>query len=148
MVITKEIKLSTLQRIVEWNEKRGLLDKGFDKKLETSFLIEEILEFNGCKGEVKELARQLAEDIDNEYITYNLDIEYVEPDSQDIIDGLGDLIIFATGAMAKKLKAINSPHSVDDIINLIMDANDRKGSKTDAYGKITKDKEFTQPKLV
>ena len=148
MVITKEKKLTTLQRIVEWNKKRGLLDKGFDKKLETSFLIEEILEFNGCKGEVKELARQIAEDIDNEYITYNLDIEYVTPDNQDIIDGLGDLIIFAAGAMAKKLKAINSPHSVDDIINLIMDANDRKGSKTDAYGKITKDKEFTQPKLV
>lgn len=148
MVITKEKKLTTLQRIVEWNKKRGLLDKGFDKKLETSFLIEEILEFNGCKGEVKELARQIAEDIDNEYITYNLDIEYVEPDSQDIIDGLGDLIVFATGAMAKKLKEINSPHTVDDIINLIMDANDRKGSKTDAYGKLIKDKEFAQPKLV
>ena len=144
----KEYRVTTLQRIVEWNEKRGLLDKGFDKKRETSFLIEEILEFNGCKGEVKELARQIAEDIDNEYITYNLDIEYVEPNDQDIIDGLGDLIIFATGAMAKKLKEINSPHSVDDIINLIMDANDKKGSKTDAYGKITKDKEFTQPKLV
>lgn len=149
MVISnRSTELTTLQRIVEWNEKRGLLDKGFDKKRETSFLIEEILEFNGCKGEVKELARQIAEDIDNEYITYNLDIEYVEPNNQDIIDGLGDLIIFATGAMAKKLKEINSPHSVDDIINLIMDANDRKGSKTDAYGKITKDKEFTQPKLV
>lgn len=50
--------------------------------------------------------------------------------------------------MAKKLKEINSPHTVDDIINLIMDANDRKGSKTDAYGKLTKDKEFAQPKLV
>ena len=148
MVISKEKKLTTLQRIVEWNKKRGLIDKGFDKKRETSFLIEEILEFNGCTGEVKELARQIAEDIDNEYITYNLDIEYVTPDNQDIIDGLGDLIIFAAGAMAKKLKAINSPHSVDDIINLIMDANDRKGSKTDAYGKLTKDKEFAQPKLV
>lgn len=147
-IIIRSTELTTLQRIVEWNEKRGLLDKGFDKKLETSFLIEETLEFNGCKGEVKELARQIAEDIDNEYITYNLDIEYVEPNNQDIIDGLGDLIIFATGAMAKKLKEINSPHTVDDIINLIMDANDRKGSKTDAYGKLIKDKEFAQPKLV
>lgn len=85
--------MDMFQKIVEWNQQRGLLAKGFDHTNEASFIIEELLESTGNYNSLN--AREKAKEIAGE-ITAN-----ANPQPEEIIDALGDIIVFATGAMAK-----------------------------------------------
>jgi len=85
--------MNIFEKIVIWNQERGLLEKGFDQTKETSFIIEELLEATGNYDSItaRDKAMTLAEEI-----TKNT---HTEPEK--IIDALFDIIIFASGAMAK-----------------------------------------------
>jgi predicted HAD superfamily Cof-like phosphohydrolase len=85
--------MTFFKKVVEWNRERGLLDNEFNHERENSFIIEELLESTGnydslsARGKAEDLAKQ---------ITHN---STQEPEK--IIDALGDIIVFATGAIAK-----------------------------------------------
>lgn len=151
--------MTPTQRIVKWNEGRGLLEQGYNAEREVAYVIEELHELLGFEGKVKEYAREQAKSIlAQKSITWKLKVangkvvgetlKRHEPTDQDILDGYADLIVFATGAMAKKLHEMGSLLTPDDILNRVMDANDLKGSKVDEKGKIIKSDDFEQPKLV
>lgn len=150
--------MTPTQRIVKWNKERGLLEQGYDAERESAYIIEELHELLGFKGKVKEYARGQAKSIlAQTSITWKLEItdgsivsetlKKHDPTDQDILDGYADLIVFATGAMAKKLAEMGSLLTPDDILNRVMDTNDLKGSKVDEKGKIIKSDDFEQPKL-
>lgn len=112
------------EKIVKWNQERGLIKKGFDHTKETSFIIEELLESTGNYDSIN--ARQRAEEIAKD-ITKD-----AEHDPEKIIDALFDIIIFATGAMAKL--GYNPSLSMEEGFKEI---NSRTGTLID--GKFVKD---------
>ena len=85
--------MDMFQKIVAWNEERGLIARGFDHVKETSFITEELLESTGHYDSVT--AREKA-------LEYAAEIVGT-PDStpEQIVDAWADIIVFATGAMAK-----------------------------------------------
>ena len=111
----------------------------------------------GYRGKVKEYSRMLAKEyLDNDLIRFvegedystELDITRTPNTIEQNLDAFGDIIVFATGAMAKIINTYNLNLTVDEVINKIMDANDKKGSKVDAAGKVIKSDDFKQPDLV
>lgn len=149
--------MTTLQRIVKWNEARGLIDKGCDIQRESAYIFEETLELLGYKGKVKEYSRMIAKEyLDNDMIRFTegedyskkLDIIRTPNTVEQNLDAFGDIIVFATGAMAKLIAQHNLNTTVDEVINKIMNANDKKGSKVDAAGKVIKSDDFKQPDLI
>jgi hypothetical protein len=85
--------MDMFQKIVEWNRERGILKLDFNHVKETSFIVEELLESTGHYDSVtaRGKATTLAEDIVG------------TPDSspEQVVDAFADIIVFATGAMAK-----------------------------------------------
>lgn len=81
------------QKIVDWNNERGLLERGFHFKNEVSFIAEELLESTGKYDSVsgREEALRLANEIVGE----------IEPEAEKVVDAMADIIVFATGAIAK-----------------------------------------------
>ncbi len=81
------------EKIVAWNNERGLIEKGFNHQKEVSFILEELLESTGNYDSIsaRERAEQLASEITKDSTE----------DADKIIDALFDIIIFSTGAMAK-----------------------------------------------
>ncbi len=118
------IHMNMFDKIVEWNRERGLLEKGFDHEKEVSFIIEELLESTGnydslsARNEAVAMAQKITADSQN------------NPDH--IIDALFDIIIFATGAMAKL--GYNPSKVMDEGFREI---NSRTGTLVD--GKFVKD---------
>lgn len=149
--------MTTLQRIVKWNKDRGLLDKGFSEQREAAYIFEETLELLGYRGKVKEYSRMIAREyLDNDLIRFTegedyhttLDITRTPNTVEQNLDAFGDIIVFATGAMAKIINTYNLNLTVDEVLNKIMDANDKKGRKVDAEGKVIKSEDFKQPDLI
>lgn len=114
------------QKIVAWNRDRGLLDKGFNHQKEASFIIEELLESTGNYDSLT--AREKAGEIATQ-ITINS-----QENPEHIIDALGDIIVFATGAMAK---IGYDPSAVMNEVH--KEINSRTGTMID--GKFVKDPE-------
>lgn len=69
------MELDIIKKVYEWNEQRGLLQKGYKKDLEASFISEELSEFLRSDNVV------------------------------DDIDALIDSVIFQLGALSKILKS-------------------------------------------
>ena len=115
--------MSILKKIVEWNNERGLIEKGFNHKNEVSFIIEELLESTGKYDSVT--ARERATNISKSIIN-NEDI-----DSETVVDAFADIIVFATGAIAK---IGYDPDKVMD--EVFKEIDSRKGSMID--GKFVK----------
>jgi len=86
--------MSFFERIVNWNEERGLIEPGYDYLKETSFIIEELLESTGKYDSwiARDKALAYAKEI----------IENSEPSDENVLDAWSDIIIFAIGAIAKK----------------------------------------------
>lgn len=85
--------MDILTKIVEWNKERGLIERGFNHKKEASFIIEELLE---STGNYDSLSAQ--ENVD----TYTNEIITDTPENTEIlVDAWADIIVFATGAIAK-----------------------------------------------
>lgn len=81
------------KKIVDWNNERGLIERGFNHTKEASFIIEELLESTGHFDSVsaREKALKYAEEMIYE--------TSVEPEK--IVDAFADIIVFAVGAIAK-----------------------------------------------
>lgn len=112
------------KKIVDWNNERGLIERGFDHTKEVSFIIEELLESTGEYDSLtaREKATEYAEEI----------IGDTKPDPEKVADAMADIIIFATGTIAKL--GYDPTKVMDEVYTQI---NSRTGSLVD--GKFVKD---------
>ena len=138
-------------RIYEFNRDNGLLDKGYDDFLESSFQIEEALE--GFM-DLPELARVLSR---SDKVTVKSEspkdlsraivglagTECNDIPDVDRLDKACDAIVFAVGSMAKLGL---TPTQIHEALNIVMDANLAKsGCPKDAEGKLMKPNNFPNP---
>ena len=136
-----------LDKIVDWNEERGLIKTPQDLKIENdmSFIIEEVLEAmtNLQSSDARPLARIISDVIIKgnlqelcniaEEKELNQGPNKIEPTEDQMVDACGDIIVFATGTIRK---AGYSPNIVMN--EVIQEIESRRGSIID--GKFTKDK--------
>jgi hypothetical protein len=136
-----------IKQIVAFNEKAGLLGKGYNARMESAFQIEEGLEgFN-----VVEIARNLglpevssAKDISR----HILSLDTITPALPivDAVDKACDAIVFAVGSLAKLgLDA----QGITKALNIVMECNYTKlNNRTyDSEGKLLKDANFVGPEV-
>ena len=145
--------LNPIKRIVQFNRDAGLLDKGYDDFLESSFQIEEALEgfnpefiilsmheavisnFNGDIASPKDVSRHLV----STALTSDCAITDV-----DRLDKACDSVVYAIGSMAKLGL---SAQEITQALNIVMDKNleKLKNKSYDAEGKLLKDPSFVGP---
>lgn len=136
-----------IQEIYDFNKQAGLLEKGYDDFLESSFQIEEALEGfnlitltsilspNDKYLHPKELSR----------IILNKVGESANISDVDRLDKAIDAIIFAVGSIAK-LKL--TPEQIVRAISVVTNANLQKLSMPkDEFGKLTKPVDFVGPEV-
>ena len=141
--------LNPIKRIVQFNQDAGLLDKGYDDFLESSFQIEEALEgfplFSLCDklGKVynpyanpKEMSRYIMKQTQG--------LSGVELSDVDRLDKACDSVVYAIGSMAKLGL---SAQEITQALNIVMDKNleKLKNKSYDAEGKLLKDPSFVGP---
>jgi hypothetical protein len=126
---TENTKTSVLAGIVEWNKERGLLKKDVNIEMETSFIVEELLEMQTAmkSDEAREVAKDYAEDLASLAQGY-------QPTPHQVVDAACDIIVFATGIIAKM--GYNPDLAMDEVLKEI---NSRVGGP-DGTGKWVKDK--------
>jgi len=85
--------MDMFQKIVEWNKERGILRLDFNHEKEASFIVEELLESTGHYDSItaREKATKLAQEI----------VGTPNSSPEQIVDAWADIIVFATGAIAK-----------------------------------------------
>ncbi len=122
------------ERIVKWNKERHLTENGIDIFNETCFIIEELLELQTPLKSVE--ARLVAEDLAN-------DIKEIaagyEPNEEQMVDALGDIVVFAVGAMAKL------GYTPDAVMHEVLREIESRVGKEDETGKWVKD---TSPEAI
>lgn len=148
--------MTFVQQIYDFNKQAGLLEKGYDDFLESSFQIEEALEGISCSGQgggLPTLARILNDNVD--YLT---PIEpthksvargiveaayYSNASDVDRLDKACDAVVFAIGSMAKLGL---TPAQIIEAMNIVTEANLQKLSMPkDEHGKLTKPADFVGP---
>lgn len=112
-------------RVVAWNTERGLIAKGFNHKKEASFIIEELLESTGEHDSVSSRAEA-------EALAENMVTSEVPTQPEKAVDAFADIIVFATGAIAKL--GYDPSKVMDEVYKEI---NSRTGTLID--GKFVKD---------
>ncbi len=117
--------MNMFKKIVLWNKERGLIEKGFNHEKEISFIIEELLESTGAYDSIS--AREVAEAMSAKIISSKREVSH-----EVIVDAFADIIVFATGAIAK---LGYDPNIVMD--EVYKEINSRKGKLID--GKFIKD---------
>ena len=146
--------MTFVQQIYDFNKQAGLLEKGYDDFLESSFQIEEALEGFGdlpylqvrlhSEGEhyeelcnPKEISRQIVRLAEMDSKPTNI------PDV-DRLDKACDAVVFAIGSMAKLGL---TPAQIIEAMNIVTEANLQKLSniKIDSSGKLLKDSNFVGP---
>jgi len=143
--------MSPIDRIVQWNQKAGLLDSGYDDFLESSFQIEEALEGfstydtllelldpTGTEYSVEPTPKEISRIIvDKCYIGYEVLSDV------DRLDKACDAVVFAVGSMAKLGL---TPSQITAALDIVMDANDTKLTcHRDSVGKLVKPSDFPAP---
>jgi predicted HAD superfamily Cof-like phosphohydrolase len=118
--------MNIFNNIVNWNEERGLIAKGFNHENEASFIVEELLESTGKYDSVsaRDKSKIIAGDITKD----------IDTDAEGIVDAFGDIIVFAVGAIAK-----NGYDPEKVMTEICKEINSRTGVLVD--GKFIKDKE-------
>lgn len=146
--------MTFVQQIYDFNKQAGLLEKGYDDFLESSFQIEEALEGFGdlpylqvrlhSEGEhyeelcnPKEISRQIIRLAEMDSKPTNI------PDV-DRLDKACDAVVFAIGSMAKLGL---TPAQIIEAMNIVTEANLQKLSnvKVDSSGKLLKGSNFVGP---
>ena len=146
--------MTFVQQIYDFNKQAGLLEKGYDDFLESSFQIEEALEGFGdlpylqvrlhSEGEhyeelcnPKEISRQIVRLAEMDSKPTNI------PDV-DRLDKACDAVVFAIGSMAKL--GLTTAQIIE-AMNIVTEANLQKLSniKIDSSGKLLKDSNFVGP---
>ena len=145
--------MTFVQQIYDFNKQAGLLEKGYDDFLESSFQIEEALEGFGdlpylqvrlhSEGKhyeelcnPKEISRQIVRLAEMDSKPTNI------PDV-DRLDKACDAVVFAIGSMAKLGL---TPAQIIEAMNIVTEANLQKLSMPkDEHGKLTKPADFVGP---
>ena len=145
--------MTFVQQIYDFNKQAGLLEKGYDDFLESSFQIEEALEGFGdlpylqvrlhSEGEhyeelcnPKEISRQIIRLAEMDSKPTNI------PDV-DRLDKACDAVVFAIGSMAKLGL---TPAQIIEAMHIVTEANLQKLSMPkDEHGKLTKPANFVGP---
>ena len=132
-----------IKEIYRFNEKAGLLDKGYDDTLESSFQIEEALE--GFDITFLALLLNMHEDMMSPKDISRSIISKVSGELSDVdrLDKACDAVVFAVGSMAKL--GLN-PNQITKALNIVMQANFKKlGMSKDSEGKLMKPEGFEGP---
>lgn len=118
--------MSILKKIVDWNNERGLIEKGFNHKNEVSFIVEELLESTGEHDSIsaRDEAVRVTEEIVGDKVS----------DDEAKVDAFADIIVFATGAISKL--GYDPDRVMDEVFKEI---DSRKGKMVD--GKFVKDED-------
>ena len=145
--------MTFVQQIYDFNKQAGLLEKGYDDFLESSFQIEEALEGFGdlpylqvrlhSEGKhyeelcnPKEISRQIVRLAEMDSKPTNI------PDV-DRLDKACDAVVFAIGSMAKLGL---TPAQIVEAMHIVTEANLQKLSMPkDEHGKLTKPANFVGP---
>ena len=142
--------MTFVQQIYDFNKQAGLLEKGYDDFLESSFQIEEALEgFDGLESLAmsltdeyddvieatpKELSRKIVHIAQNGYHVDEADKTPVA--DVDRLDKACDAVVFAIGSMAKLGL---TPAQIVEALNIVITANKAKlGMSRDEHGKLLK----------
>lgn len=159
-----------VQEIYDFNQQAGLLEKGYNDFLESSFQIEEALEgfdlrklwckLNGFNSEitaavlqVDELktalkAKDIARKILYDHVTVDDSLESLQADYISDVDRLDkaiDAIVFAVGSIAKLGLNVEQ---ISKAISVVTNANLQKLSMPkDEHGKLTKPADFVGPEV-
>ena len=138
--------LNPIKRITQFNQDAGLLGKGYDDFLESSFQIEEALEGFESPG------RDLTLSFEGPKHTARAIISWMQRDSEvdfevsdvDRLDKACDSVVYAIGSMAKLGL---SAQDITQALNIVMDKNleKLKNKKYDAEGKLLPDESFVGP---
>lgn len=85
--------MNIFEKIVQFNEERGLIEKGFNHTKETSFIIEELLESTGAYDSIsaREEAERYASEMTGGHIS----------DDETRVDAFADIVVYALGAITK-----------------------------------------------
>lgn len=135
-----------VQEIYDFNKQAGLLDKGYNDFLESSFQIEEALEgFNIEEVSQNTTDYQFKTSSAKELARYILEHEQFTGSDVDRLDKAIDAIIFAVGSIAKL--GLN-PEQIHRAIGVVTEANLQKLSMPkDEFGKLTKPVDFVGPEV-
>ena len=145
--------MNFVQQIYDFNKQAGLLEKGYDDFLESSFQIEEALEgFPNLQNLANILTDEESEyrvrdDASPKNISRAI-VQYAIGDTPisdvDRLDKAIDAIVFAIGSIAKLGL---SPAQITRAIDVVTEANLQKLSniKVDSNGKLLKDSNFIGP---
>ena len=144
--------MTFVQQIYDFNKQAGLLEKGYDDFLESSFQIEEA--FEGFPN-LQNLANILTDEESEERVRDDASpknisraiVQYVSGNTKisdvDRLDKACDAIVFAIGSMAKLGL---TPAQIVEAMNIVTEANLQKLSMPkDEHGKLTKPANFVGP---
>jgi predicted HAD superfamily Cof-like phosphohydrolase len=133
-----------IKQIVRFNREAGLLDKGYDDFLESSFQIEEALEgFSALPMLADRLQADTKSPKDLSRIIVRLASGLDQISDVDRLDKACDAVVFAIGSMAKLGLDANQ---ITRALNTVMRANFTKlGMPKDEHGKQLKPADFVGP---
>ena len=144
--------MTFVQQIYDFNKQAGLLEKGYDDFLESSFQIEEALEgFPNLQNLANILTDEESEErVRDDASPKNISraiVQYVRGNTKisdvDRLDKACDAVVFAIGSMAKLGL---TPAQIVEAMNTVTDANLQKLSMPkDEHGKLTKPANFVGP---
>ena len=137
--------LNPIKRIVQFNQDAGLLGRGYDDFLESSFQIEEALEgFENLHILNSELGCNYT--TPNELSRHIVMLAKSSNPLSDVerLDKACDSVVYAVGSMAKLGL---SAQDITQALNIVMDKNleKLKNKSYDAEGKLLKDESFVGP---
>ena len=135
-----------IKLIVQFNAKAGLLEKGYNDFLESSFQIEEALEGFPSLAQLAVTVNAQsfgAKDISRAIVSLASADEHVQISDVDRLDKACDAVVFAVGSMAKLGL---SAQQITRALNIVMQANMAKLSMPkDEHGKLMKPADFEGP---
>ena len=144
--------MTFVQQIYDFNKQAGLLEKGYDDFLESSFQIEEALEgFPNLQNLANILTDEESEErVRDDASPKNISraiVQYVSGNTKisdvDRLDKACDAVVFAIGSMAKLGL---TPDQIVEAMHIVTEANLQKLSMPkDEHGKLTKPANFVGP---
>lgn len=134
-----------IKQVYAFNDKAGLLNKGYNARLEAAFQIEEALEgFNLAEIASKLGVHENSSSRDLSRHIIGLDTTTVELPAVEALDKACDSIVYAIGSIAKLGLDVQG---ITKALNIVMSSNQAKlnNAKYDAWGKLLKDPNFVGP---
>lgn len=138
--------MNIIKRSIKWADGKKLLNQGINPEKDIGFIFEECLEMLGenneeCNKKGLELAANLSK--------LNNKKEFNDLEVAELLDGCGDLIIYAINFMGKIFKKYGYsvdkiPNNIIEVLNFIMEYNELKNLKIDENGKLIKTPEWEQ----